>query len=131
MASTLPPAAQVASQAALKTAIADSPELEQGEIEEGQDVVLDPAKFEEMRTVFQDPQTFNVKVSLSPAQNPLTTAAYHQYDMVAPALFALDALVRLAQHKGQNTSSDAVCVCAPYPRRRASYPRRAQLDGRH
>lgn len=63
MASTLPPAAQAASQAALKTAIADSPEVESGEIEEGQDVVLDAAKFDEMRTVFQDPQTFNVKVS--------------------------------------------------------------------
>ncbi|KAG9101170.1 eukaryotic translation initiation factor 4E [Ceratobasidium sp. 370] len=61
MASTLPPAAQAASQAALKAAIADSPEVEPGEIDEGQDVVVDAAKFDEMRTVFQDPQTFNVK----------------------------------------------------------------------
>jgi hypothetical protein len=62
MTSTLPPAAQAASQAALKAAIADSPQLEAGEIEEGQDVVINTAKFEEMRTVFSDPQTFNVKV---------------------------------------------------------------------
>jgi len=61
MASTLPPAAQAASQAALKAAIADSPEVEPGEIDEGQDVIVDAAKFDEMRTVFQDPQTFNVK----------------------------------------------------------------------
>ncbi|KAG8701927.1 eukaryotic translation initiation factor 4E [Ceratobasidium sp. 394] len=61
MASTLPPAAQAASQAALKAAIADSPEVEPGEIDEGQEVVVDAAKLDEMRTVFQDPQTFNVK----------------------------------------------------------------------
>lgn len=44
-----------------KPDVSDSPEVEPGEIEEGQDVVLDAAKFDEMRTVFQDPQTFNVK----------------------------------------------------------------------
>lgn len=69
MASTLPPAAQAASQAALKAAIADSPELEPGEIEEGQDVIVDVAKFDEMRTVFSDPQTFNVKVRVTFTQH--------------------------------------------------------------
>ncbi|CAE6526655.1 unnamed protein product [Rhizoctonia solani] len=58
MSSALPPVAQAASQAALKAAIADLPEIE---ADEGQDVVADAAQFDEMRTVFSDPQTFNVK----------------------------------------------------------------------
>ncbi|KAJ1311069.1 hypothetical protein OPQ81_009573 [Rhizoctonia solani] len=61
MSSALPPAALAASQAAVKAAIADTPELDAGENGEGQDLVAGPAQFEEMRTVFSDPQTFNVK----------------------------------------------------------------------
>ncbi|QRV76291.1 eukaryotic translation initiation factor 4E type 2 [Ceratobasidium sp. AG-Ba] len=56
MASNDPSAAQATSKA-----VSDSPEVEPGQIDEGQDVEVDGQKFDEMRTVFQDPQTFNVK----------------------------------------------------------------------
>lgn len=100
MASTPPPAAP-------KPDVTDSPEVELGEIEEGQDVVLDGAKFDEMRTVFQDPQTFNVKVS-----------SHSIYPLIKDSLSLPPCYSTLCILRGRSGSTRPTQRAKPSPRRR-------------
>ena len=96
-ASTLPPAALQASKAALSSALAENevktPPANGDVPEEGEIQEVDmQAQAEQIRTVFNDPQNFNVKVrAFYPGQNNLLMS------VAASALLCLDSLVRLAR----------------------------------
>lgn len=98
-ASTLPAAALQASKAALSAALAenqvktppangDAP-LEDGEVQE----VDMQAQAENIRTVFNDPKNFNVKVRATPASVPNLSLMRVIPHSIAPVIFALDSVV--------------------------------------
>ena len=136
--STLPAAALQASRAALSAALADqeaststdAPEsTEPGEIQE---VEVDMQKqAEQIRTVFSDPNNFNVKVSFSILRTPCHPSS-HSIFLPASFVLRLDSLVRLPIHQRSKSSPNTHLRIPPNPpspnTRRCCCP---GMDGRH
>jgi hypothetical protein len=157
--SSLPGPALQASKAALSNVISDTEKSDKGvttngntadeakgDLEDGEIPEVDMEnQAESIRTVFNDPSNFNVKVSQLSSKHacdPLVyniVSAYRLPDCplvhLAPAVLAMDFVVRLARYEGPQFPADAVdsvssypqYVCTSYPR----WPGSGRLDGGH
>lgn len=109
--STLPASALQASKAALSAALAeneikvtgngDAP-LEEGEIQE----VDMQAQAENIRTVFNDPKNFNVKVCFPLSATVPVRLRRPHCPRPAPAVLAMDPLVRLTGDQGSQSAAN-------------------------
>ncbi len=138
-ASTLPNAALQASKAALSSALAENQiktppangdvPLEDGEIQE----VDMQAQADNIRTVFNDPKNFNVKVRLLPLL-PSIMFLIPVISMLASFVLPVDALVRFSHDQRSQSASDTddgfpPDATAPDPRWAGSCS--TGLDGRY
>jgi hypothetical protein len=133
--STLPPPALQASRAALASALAEQPvqnessdTLNEGSLEDGEIQEVDmQAQAEGIRTVFNDPTNFNVKVSIH-----LLYCDSQLIYFLAPALLTMDPLVRLAGYqRAESATNTRHCVSSDTCPLDAWGGRCDGLDGRY
>ena len=101
----------------------ESEDKEPGEIQE----VNMETQAEEIRTVFNDPERFNVKVIIAPLSPDLLHAYSH---LPASSLLTLDIMVRFSCNKGAKPSSDAKRGLPP-DTVHTKHGCSRRLDGRH
>lgn len=127
--SSLPGPALQASRSAVQAAVAEHPEAEahgtSKDGEAGDDGSLEPGEIQEVdmqaqaetiRTVFSDPKNFNVKVPLLTFTiTYLCSISIPFFWSIAPALFPMDTLVRLARNQGSEFTSDTIYCISTNP----------------